>query len=196
MVTDLYPQTGMDVADSRPDAVAAEKVVAEHLPDIGRIIFEPLQVHFPEALQRMGFIGIEFVEIETEMDVLGTVCVARPATGSIALEAKAGVGKRRLAAALDIADVAVDIFLRSVVGVVISQELIPLRLRHLDMDLRNHRGVEDIADGLGPVDIVGIVAVVFLRIDGIDRRFAGIDRVDSNFIALAAARQDQGKDDG
>ena len=140
----------------------------------------------------MVFIREKLVEIEAEMHVLGAFCIARPAAGGIPLEAEAAVGKERLGAALDIADIAADILLRIGIGFIVFQKLIPLRLRDADMDFGNHRCVKDIGDGFVPVDIIGIVSVIFPRVN---RRFRLPAGLDGNGIALAAARKGQGKDD-
>ena len=67
---DVNPETAVSVIRGSPYPVTAEEVIAIQFPDIGRVILEPFQVDLAYSLDCMGFVLVEFAEIETEMTMV------------------------------------------------------------------------------------------------------------------------------
>ena len=53
-----------------PDAVSAEKVIAEKFAYIIRVVLEPLQVYFTDSVYGMLAVFVEFAEIDSEVAVV------------------------------------------------------------------------------------------------------------------------------
>ena len=85
-VAHLEPKPAVDVSYSRPYAFAAEEVIAVHFPHVGRIVLEPLEVHFAKAFEGVLGIFVVMMEIEAEVHVAELVAFLWTAARRVALE--------------------------------------------------------------------------------------------------------------
>ena len=158
--------------DGGPDAEAAEQVVAVDFADIRGVVLEPLEVHPADTLDRMLRVLVVPVEIQAEMDVPILPALVRPPAGRVAFQAQPRLPDLRDLAPLPVFHVADDELPGVVVLVVGGEQCVPLLLGDGNVDFRDDRRVEDVADGRGPVHIVGIVlhrtGIALLRIPRMD----------------------------
>jgi hypothetical protein len=66
----MYPKSAMNVECCCPDTCTTEKIVAEYLTDVARVILEPLQVELSDALDVILSVLVEFLEVDSEVAVL------------------------------------------------------------------------------------------------------------------------------
>ena len=70
----MYPKAAIYVECCCPDTRTTEKIVAEYLAHITRVILEPLQVELSDALDVVFTVLIELLEVDSEVTVL-PVCI-------------------------------------------------------------------------------------------------------------------------
>ena len=66
----MYPESTIYVKSCCPDSCTTEKVVAEHLTDVARVILEPFEVELSDAFDFVILVLVELAEVDSEMTVL------------------------------------------------------------------------------------------------------------------------------
>ena len=76
----MYPNSAIYVEGCSPDSCAAEQIIAEKFAYITRVILEPLEVEFPDALDVVFAVLVELFEVNAEVAVLPVCAISNVLT--------------------------------------------------------------------------------------------------------------------
>ena len=141
---DMNPKATVGAIWCCPDAEAAEEILAVDLSAVGAVILMPLEVQFTHVVQLVGIILLILAKVDHKVAMvpIGVVCLEHLATitlGStarcVATEAQTGILEIVLLALGFVVYVAMDICCRIAIAVILLEEVVPLILRNLNVNL-------------------------------------------------------------
>jgi hypothetical protein len=148
----MYPQAAIGAIGSRPDAEAAEEIIAVQLAAVGAIVLVPLKVQLTDIMQLMLIILLELTQVKHKMAMvpIGIIALVHLATISLRTTARGVTPKAQTSidkimgfALRHKLRIAVYIVRGITITVVLPEQLIPLILAHGDMYLWQHAHIED-----------------------------------------------------